>query len=330
MSFSTRRNMAVLCACCALLGIFAGIRLRQEENQASDRTTANTVAGEEPRQTPLSVDSSFYATGTTSPGQNTSAGLPKKASTIAAQSQTPVVTAEGYLVGNVATGKIYLSKNPAKVLPVASVSKLLTAIDVTDSYAPTTTIAITPAEADVPADGSQLEAVERFTVSELLYPLLLDSSNVAAEALASSTDRSAFMANMRGYGWEIGMTSSYFEDPSGLSSRNAASADDIFALARYLYTSRPDILALTRVRAMDVATTTDHGAHHFESIHPFSGDASFIGGKTGHTTAAGDTMLTILTIEGQPVAIIVLRSDTSDRALDTTLLRDQVKKLLKK
>ena len=325
MSFATKRNIALLCTACAVLGILAGIRLRQEETNAADGGT-EVQTGEHPG-IPLAVEPSFYGNSATP-----TAPSPSGAVTSVRQSSTvnvaPVVSAEGYLVGNVRTGTLYLSKNPSKVFPVASVSKLLTAITATDIYSPTTTITITPAEANVPIDGSLLKPGEQFTVSELMYPLLLNSSNVAAEALASSSNRSAFMAEMRGYGWEIGMAQSYFEDPSGLSARNSASAKDIFALAQYLYTSRPDILAITRSAKITVATSTDHGAHIFESIHPFSGDKAFIGGKTGHTDAARDTMLTILTIDNQPIAIIVLRSDTSGRALDTTLLRDQVKALL--
>jgi D-alanyl-D-alanine carboxypeptidase len=54
------------------------------------------------------------------------------------------------------------------------------------------------------------------------------------------------------------------------------------------------------------------------SIHPFVKDPNFLGGKTGHTPEAKDTMLTILMIKGQPIAIIVLSSD--DRKADTDYL----------
>ena len=75
-----------------------------------------------------------------------------------------------------------------------------------------------------------------------------------------------------------------------------------------------------------MATTTEHGAHDFVSIHPFVNDPRFIGGKTGHTDEAADTMLTILNIGGQPIAFIVLGSN--DRTKDTSLLVDQVLKIL--
>ena len=75
-------------------------------------------------------------------------------------------------------------------------------------------------------------------------------------------------------------------------------------------------------------TTTNHNAHDFVSIHPFVNDAGFIGGKTGHTPEAQDTMLTIMDIGGKPIAVIVLRSETGDRAGDTQVLINAYKKLV--
>lgn len=232
----------------------------------------------------------------------------------------PEITAVAYLVGDVSTGEVYLDKNSRAVLPVASMSKLITAFAATDMYPASTTVLVTKIETEVASDTSQLMPGEKFTVGDLLYPMLLNSSNVAAEALASSTDRDKFMELMSSYAWEVGMPSSYFADPSGLSPKNISSARDFFALARYLYGFRPDILAITRVVSLKVSTTTDHGSHIFSNIHPFVRDPLFIGGKTGHTLEAGDTMLTILKIDEKPIAIVVLRSKSGNRERDTRLL----------
>ena len=120
------------------------------------------------------------------------------------------------------------------------------------------------------------------------------------------------------------MPATYFADPSGLSEHNQSSARDFFTFARYLYLYRPDILALTRTVRTTVATTSDHGSHDFASIHPFVTDYRFIGGKTGRTPEAGETMLTEMRLNGQPIAIIVLGSEFAHRASDTQLLIDTV------
>ena len=238
------------------------------------------------------------------------------------------ITARAYIVGNINTGQVYTQLNATKALPVASMSKLITALTALDEYKLDTKITITPEEVNVPADGSHLQAGETFTVGELMYPLLLDSSNVAAEALASSTDRKKFLTLMSGYAWEVSMPSSYFADPSGLDSQNRASAKDLFTLAQYLTKYRPDILAITKTIKIATATTTEHGSHVFASIHPFVNDPNFLGGKTGHTTAAGDTMLTMININGQSIAVVILGADSGSRESDTRLLMAKVSQLI--
>ncbi len=312
--FVSYRNLTALAALCLAIVVFSLAmkisRSRSEHSQvvASEPSILNWSS------TP---EASFYG--------------PAVATNVSAKSakpSVPVVTALAYLVGNVSTGQILMEKKDTAVLPVASMSKLITAIAAIDTMTPTTTILITEQEAEVASDTSMLTSGESFTVSELLYPLLLNSSNVAAEALASSSDRGRFLELMPSYAWEVGMPSTFFADPSGLSPRNISTAKDFFALAEYLYKSRPDILAISRTAHFAVGTTTLHNAHDFVSIHPFIANKDFLGGKTGHTTEAGDTMLTIMNIAGQPIAFIVLGSKTGGRAGDTQLLIDEYKKSL--
>jgi len=237
-------------------------------------------------------------------------------------------TASAYLVGNVQTGKIYFEHNINMVLPVASMSKLITAVAATDTMSPETRITITDSEMQTATDTSRLAVGETFTLNELLLPMLLNSSNVAAEAIASSTNRAAFLELMTSYAWEIGMPKTFFADPSGVNPLNQSTASDFFALAKYLYTVRSDILLLTRNVFADTPATDDHGAHHFESIHPLVVDANFLGGKTGHTPEAKDTMLSIVKIANQPIAIIVLSS--YNREADTRMLESQVERILQR
>lgn len=303
----SHRGLIILSAVClALIIMGLGLRISRSLSQALPAYPWSRIF-------PLSADRAFYERPQPSPSPH-----PSRAAV------NDGISAQSYLIGNVATGEVYASRNASLVLPVASMSKLVTAIAVTDTLSATTTVAITAAEYNVPPDGSFISAGERYTMRELLYPMLLDSSNVAAEALASTSNRARFLELMSSYAWEIGMPATFFADPSGISPLNQSTASDFFALARYLYSSRPDILAITRTASTSVATTTDHGAHIFASIHPFVADPAFLGGKTGHTPEARDTMLTIMKIGGQPIAIIVLSSD--DRKKDTAVLIGEIEK----
>jgi len=326
--YQLRVLSALIFTCIAFVGIAAALKasdLTQTHVMVADASTSAADHQQAPR-----IDESFFATTTAQTQTGSSTELAQSAAlALAVAPAAPIdpVTASAYVVGDIMTGKIYLEKKGKEVLPFASMSKLITAIASTDKYKPDDVITITASSTEVPPDASNLQTGERFTAHELLYPMLMDSSNVAAEALASATDRVAFLQDMTGYAWEIGMPGSYFADPTGLSPANSGTAEGFFAMAQYLYKSRPDILAITRIKTISVATTTDHGAHIFANIHPFVDDLRFLGGKTGHTDEALDTMLTIMQIDGHPIAIIVLHS-YNRRALDTSLLIDRVTNIL--
>ena len=305
---SERKLIGIAYICLALVSLAAATRLSK---QLSETVGSGFFQGQ---GKPLSRDASFIDLRS------------EPATQVIPADQAQVMTAKAYIVGNVTTGRVYIQHNSSVALPVASMSKLVTAMVALDTLPKDKKIVITPPEADVPPDGSGIAAGEAYTVSELMYPMLLDSSNVAAEALASSSNRAHFLELMSSYAWEIGMPTAFFADPSGVSLHNEASAKGLFALAQYLYKSRQDILAITRTAHLAVATTTDHGAHSFDSIHPFVKDPRFLGGKTGHTPEAMDTMMTIMQIDGQKVALIVLGSQ--DRAADTKLLIDKLESAL--
>jgi len=275
------------------------------------------ISESQPKEEVIQTSESFYS------DEATSDKTDQKKKTATTTPESPV-SARAYLVGNVDSGEIYLIRKPDLVLPVASMSKLITAIESIDQFSLSREITINKDNLNVP-DGHKFTPGEIFTVEELLQPLLLNSSNIAAEALASSTNRISFMNLMSSYAWEIGMSSTYFADPSGLSPTNISSARDFFALARYLYKLRPDILAITKIQKTHLATTTKHEYHEFVSTHPFINDPDFLGGKTGRTPIARDTMLTMMNVSGKPVAIIVLASE--NRKKDTFYLLQQTKEL---
>lgn len=120
------------------------------------------------------------------------------------------MTAKSYIVGNAQTGQVYFESKGNLTLPIASMSKLMTAFVGKRVMTGTTTVEITAENIKVFPDQSRLEAGEKFTFDEILYPLLLNSSNVAAEAIATSYGRTEFLELMSSYAWEIGLPTSYF------------------------------------------------------------------------------------------------------------------------
>ena len=321
------RNLTVI-ICVSILGVVAAVAFKVAEKHPRSQPVLQVIS--EYQRQPLELDEKFFLHDLVDPDAGKTPLLISPSVQPQPQRQVPSdgITALAYVAGDLKSGTIYLERNSRVALPVASMSKLVTAFVATETLDLGDIIVIGLDDMDVPPDQSRIKSGERFTVKELLDALLLSSSNVAAEAFASYIDRSAFLELMSGYAWEIGMPTSFFADPSGVSPRNKASAVDLFALARYLYGSRPDILGLTRTSEVRLPTTTDHEARIFTSTHPLVSDQGFLGGKTGRTPQAGDTMLTVMEISGHPVGIIVLGSAYDVRAIDTKLLVERVRKMI--
>lgn len=314
-----------------LIGISLMVKINNYDPDPKNTSSEVKVAtknqkGEPQKLDPNFVEDSKVSASSKSAGKTIGQTIKKPA--VVAPVGIPGVTAFAYLVGDLKTGKIYLEKNSSVVVPVASMSKLVTAFVATDMFSATSTITITEKNLLAPPDWSNLFLDEKFTLEEILQPLLLSSSNIAAEAVSSSVDQKNFLELMRGYAWEVGMPHSFFADPSGVSPKNVASAEDLFGLAKYLMYYRPDILAITRTASTSMATTTEHGSHQIVSTHPFVNNPNFIGGKTGRTQEAGETMMTILDISNQPITFVILGARYGSRESDTRILLKKVEEII--
>ena len=254
---------------------------------------------------------------------------------------TDIITADSYLVGNLATGEIYLEKDPSAIRPIASISKLFSAAIAVKNMNEDAMVVVASSSItgyDATNSPSTIAPGESFSMHDILYDMILVSSNDAATTIAdnyasatggaSQNSRADFVALMNNEVASLGMISTSFKDPSGLSPGNDSSANDLFKFAQYLYKDRPDILAITKTPEYDVATTTEHNAHKFINIDPFVYDTHYLGGKTGRTDAAGETMLSMFNIvqgvNSYPIAIIVLHSSQDARQIDSSVLLGRV------
>ncbi len=233
------------------------------------------------------------------------------------------ISAEAFMVADLETGQTSVGYNTKRVYPIASLSKLVTAIIAVHTMGDRQ-VTITQPMLDAYGDAGRLILGETYAVSELLNPLLLESSNDAAEAFAQTYGYVNFIKAMNDFVKELGMNSTSFRDASGLSSGNVSNVEDLLKLSRYLYQQEKELLTLTRQPSASVASTTLHAAHTWKSINPFPYDPHFIGGKTGRTIEAKESMISLFNYtvgaKTYPVAIIVLRSEFHDRETDTSLL----------
>ncbi len=240
-----------------------------------------------------------------------------------ADTNPPQLSDAAALVADLTSGEPLISLNMNARWPMASLTKLMTAAIVFDNLPMNQTVSITPQMFAVDPQEFSLQIGGTYTVSDLLRVLLLPSSNVAAEALATAYGRTQFLALMNAKAAQWGMSNTYYDDPSGLSSANESTAHDLLILTQEIYNNYPQIFAITRVPHVVITNLADHQTVPVNSIDNFSGAPDFIGGKTGHTDEASGNLLTVLNYTGHPLFILVLGTD--DRFGDSTKLFNWVK-----
>ena len=134
------------------------------------------------------------------------------------------------------TDEILFSKNSQAVLPIASITKLMTAIVVVESGLPLDDM-LSVSQADVDTEkgsGSRLQVGSRLTRGQMLHLALMSSENRAAHALGRHHPggMEAFVSAMNRKAAELGMKSTRYVEPTGLSSGNQSSAVDLSVLVK--------------------------------------------------------------------------------------------------
>ena len=134
------------------------------------------------------------------------------------------------------TNEVLFSKNSEAVLPIASLTKLMTAVVVTEAQLPLDeVIAISQEDVDTEKhSGSRLKVGTRLTRGEMLHLALMSSENRAAHSLGRSYPGGldAFVVAMNQKAQELGMADTHYVEPTGLSSRNQSSARDLATLVK--------------------------------------------------------------------------------------------------
>ena len=226
------------------------------------------------------------------------------------------------MVADLDSGKVLLSQNINQQLPIASITKLMTAIVADETLGLDTRTTISNEAINTYGTQGNLKKGETYSVLELFYPLLLESSNDAAEALAYTKSRESFISDMNGKAKSIGLLNTSFDDASGLSSNNTSTVTDLFRLTQYVSRYRNYILEISTEKKKEL------GKKEWFSNSRFRSDRDYVGGKNGYTDEAQKTQVVVFKedFDGdtRKIVYIVLRS--SDVAYDVKMLRDFVHK----
>lgn len=234
---------------------------------------------------------------------------------------TQLVSAKSFIVFDVETGGEIVSKDATEVLPIASVTKLLTASLFSDTLDLQATTSITWSDVNTDGDAGRLHPYEEYSYRELMYPLLLESSNDAASAVLRVSP--GLLEQMQQYVQALGMTQTAFADTSGLSDKNVSTAYELFLLTEALYKEYPHIFDITRLKQF-VGTHTG-----WLNNNPLVLEEGYKGGKHGFTYEANRTDVSffeepLTSGQTRTIGYIILGSDNIKSDID--MLRAQVQK----
>jgi serine-type D-Ala-D-Ala endopeptidase (penicillin-binding protein 7) len=210
-------------------------------------------------------------------------------------------------------GEEVYSRHVSDPRPVASITKLLTAMVILDSGLNLQEkITITTEDRDlIQLTGSRLRAGAVLTRRQLLQLALMSSANRAANALARTWPggKAAFVAAMNKKAGELGMRTSHFKDPAGLDPGNVASARDI---ARMVSAARhyPLIRKATTTRSASVRPYKGRGAITFHNTNRLLGNKNWDIqlSKTGYINESGRCLAMQAGIDDQQFTFVLLNS----------------------
>lgn len=229
------------------------------------------------------------------------------------------IRAESFLVADLETGEVILEKARSQVRPIASITKLMTALVYLEVVSQYQTATISQRAVDTEGFRGNFTPGEKISTGDLVYPLLLESSNDAAEVMAEHYGRKIFIEQMNNKASSIGLDSTFFYDPSGLSKLNVSSAEDLFRLLQHIYLNKRHVLDVTLLEEYRTE------AHMWTNNSRFLKDEGLIGGKNGFTDEAGKTQVVLYSMplaefEDRKVAIVLL--STPDVAKDVNEIKN--------
>ena len=227
-------------------------------------------------------------------------------------SQNSTITAKSALIYDLTSDRVLFSKNPKEKLPMASLTKIMTAIVALESAKNDNKYLVTK-ENLVGENSMGLSEGEMLTLEELLYGLILTSGNDAAEVLASNfpNGRGRFINAMNDKAKAMGLKNTHFTNPTGLEGDGAqfTTAYDLLVITNYAMQSHL-FKKVIKTFAHNIPYSQNHKAFYLENeTNLISSYPGVFGVKDGYTPEAGLCLVTYLNYKGHKIIGILLGSD---------------------
>jgi serine-type D-Ala-D-Ala carboxypeptidase (penicillin-binding protein 5/6) len=234
----------------------------------------------------------------------------------------PPIDATAAVLEDLDTGQVLFARHGDDQRSLASTTKIMTALVVLSRFEPGTVVEVGPDAAEEGSAGAGfselgLKLGEHITVEQLLYALMLQSSNDAAVALAEGLDGSteAFVASMNRKARAMGLHDTRFFSPSGLDDRGHSTARELAAITRKAFR---DVLfaRIVATKFHDIPSPSGRPRRVQNRNALLWLYRGAIGGKTGYTSAAGFCLVAAAERGGRRLLAVVLGDPTGNDTFD--------------
>lgn len=224
----------------------------------------------------------------------------------------PDINAASILSFDITTNRLLYSRNIKQRVPLASLTKIMTAIialengDLDDKYV------VSKKAAQIGENSMGLSEGEKITLDELLYGLILLSGNDAAEVIAENSKfgRENFVYIMNKKAEDLGLTDTHFTNPSGLEGdgKQYSSAFDLLVMTKYAL-ENPDFAKIVSTVTREIQGSNKHKAFSlFNETNLLTSYPGVKGVKTGFTYEAGLCLVTYLEYDGNKIIAVLLNA----------------------
>ncbi len=233
------------------------------------------------------------------------------------------VRAKAAVIYDPADGRLLYAKNSGLQLPLASLTKLMTATAVLEKNSPATPVSITADDLKPEGDWG-LKPGDTLSLSQLLKMGLIASSNDAMAAAAASLGNNSIQ-KINAEAKNLGLNNMRFLNPTGLDESTTTagaygSAYDVARLASIFYARHPEYFTLTTADGVSVQDG-DRTLSASATAIPLADVPGLIGAKTGYTDLAGGNLVAVFDISiGHPLVAVVLGSTEEGRFDDIKTL----------
>lgn len=244
--------------------------------------------------------------------------------------QSDILNSAAAYVQDLESNTVLYDKRSTDILPIASISKLMMALVVTESGRPMDEmLKITDADVDrLRHSRSRLRVGAELSRADMLHLALMSSENRAAHALGRyhPGGMPAFVRTMNDKARALGMRNTHFVEPTGLSADNTSSARDLVKLAQAA-SSQPLIRRYSTSAKYDVSPVRGQQLAYRNTNRLVRNDKWDIQlSKTGFINEAGECLVMLTRIDNRDVAIVLLNASPRSRIADAIRIRSLVLK----